>query len=129
MHPRFQRAEHPDQAGRRDQRWRRARGIPSANPSKYCTVMRVVNKGIHPIEIPNRPARTWAQTIHSTIFFVVFIFGCIMVTASQFLFLLPLRFIPLPSARKLYGTGIRLTKDAFGTLLGKSQSPLSLAHL
>ena len=91
--------------------------------------MTVDSKGVHTIEIPNRPQRTWAQTIHATMFFVVFIFGCLMINVSQFVFLLPLRFLPLASARPLYGTGIRHSKGAFSTLLSKSLSPPSLAYL
>ena len=91
--------------------------------------MTVDHKGVHTIEIPNRPPRTWAQTIRSTTFFVVFIFGCLMINASQFVFLLPLRFLPLASAKPLYGTGIRLSKGAFGTLISKSLGPPSLAYL
>jgi len=84
--------------------------------------MTVDSKGIHAIEILNRPPRTWGQMAHAMIFFIVFNFGCIMVNASQFVFLLPLRFLPLVSAKSLYSTGIRLSKGAFGTLLSKSPS-------
>ena len=91
--------------------------------------MTVDSKGVHTIEIPKRPPTTWAQTIHAVIFFFVFIFGCLMINASQFIFLLPLRFLPLASARPLYETGIRLSKGAFGTLLSKSLGTPPLAYL
>jgi hypothetical protein len=90
-------------------------------------------KGIHTIEIPNRPPRTWAQTFHALTYFIVFNFACLMINVSQFIFLLPLRFLPLPLAKSLYGAGIRLSKGAFGALLSKSvtrssSAGLSLAH-
>ena len=85
-------------------------------------------KGIHAIQIANRPPRAWAQTVHAILYFVVFNFGCIMINVLQFAFLLPLRFLPLLSLNSLYGTGIRLSKGAFGTLLSKSLGPPPLAY-
>ncbi|KIY45351.1 hypothetical protein FISHEDRAFT_49261 [Fistulina hepatica ATCC 64428] len=61
--------------------------------------------------------RSWRQTLAAIAFFIVFNFGCIMIHASQFVFLLPLRLIPLPLFRKMYDEGIRYTKGAFGCLL------------
>jgi hypothetical protein len=43
---------------------------------------------------------------------------------SQFVFLLPLRFLPFAPAKSLYDAGIRFSKGAFGTLLSKCLSPL-----
>jgi hypothetical protein len=85
--------------------------------------MAVDRKHVHTIEIPSRPPSTWAQTVHAILYFIVFNFGCVMINASQFVFLLPLHFLPLDSAKSLYGTGIRLSKGAFGTLLSKSLGP------
>jgi hypothetical protein len=51
-----------------------------------------------------------------------------MINVLQFAFLLPLRFLPLLSVKSLYGTGIRLSKGAFGTLLSKSLGPPPLAY-
>jgi hypothetical protein len=89
--------------------------------------MTVDDKRIHTIDIANRPPRAWAQTVYATMYLIAFNFGCLMINASQFAFLLPLRFLPLLSAKSLYRTGIRLSKGAFGTLLGMSFGPPSLA--
>jgi len=62
------------------------------------------------IPISNRPPIPWSRYIHASLFFIVFISGCITVNLSQFLFLLPLKFTPL------YNNGIRYTKGAFGRL-------------
>ena len=40
-----------------------------------------------------------------------------MVNLSQFVVLLPLRFLPFPFADSIYHAGIRLSKGSFGTLL------------
>jgi hypothetical protein len=74
---------------------------------------------VHATEIPNRPPRTWAQTTNAIAYFLVFNLGCIMINASQFLVLLPLRFLPFAPTRSLYHTGIRLSEGAFGTLLSE----------
>ena len=74
---------------------------------------------IYATEIPNRPPRTWAQTTHAILYFLVFNLGCLIINASQFVFLLPLRFLPLASTKSLYHAGIRLSEGAFGTLLSK----------
>lgn len=85
--------------------------------------------GIHGTQIHNRPPRTWTQTAHAIVFFLVFISGCLMINAAQFVFLLPLRFLPLASARSLYYAGIRLSEGAFATLLSKCHSPFSVASI
>jgi hypothetical protein len=85
----------------------------------------VVSKSIYATQIPDRPPRTWAQTAHAITYFIVFNLGCLMINASQFVVLLPLRCLPLALAKSLYHAGIRLSKGAFGTLLSKSRSPSS----
>jgi hypothetical protein len=74
---------------------------------------------VYATEIQNRPPRTWRQIAYAIVYFFVFNLGCLAVNASQFLFLLPLRFIPFVQAKSLYDAGIRYSKGAFGTLLGK----------
>lgn len=74
----------------------------------------------HAIEIAKRPPRTWPQSIPAIIFSVVFALGCIMVNLSQFVVLLPLRFLPFAFADSIYHAGIRLSKGSFGTLLSQS---------
>ncbi|KAI9462312.1 acyltransferase-domain-containing protein [Lactarius psammicola] len=71
----------------------------------------------HAIEIAKRPPQTWSQTIHAIIFSAVFMLGCLMINLSQFVLLLPLRFLPLSFADSIYYAGIRLSKGSFGTLL------------
>lgn len=73
--------------------------------------------GIHATEIRHRPPRTWRQIVHAILYFFVFNLGCIVINASQFVFLLPLRFLPYVPAKSLYDAGIRFSKGAFGTLL------------
>jgi hypothetical protein len=84
--------------------------------------MTVESKGIHAIEIPNRPPRSCAQIFRAILFILVFDLGCLMINASQFLILLPLRLLPLEFewANSLHDAGIRLSKGAFGTLLSES---------
>lgn len=81
----------------------------------------------HTTPIPSRPRRTWAQTAHSVLFLVVFVFACLMINGSQFVFLLPLKTIPSRRTRKLYYEGVRYTKGAFGALLGAFLSQLNAA--
>lgn len=50
-----------------------------------------------------------------------------MIHGFQLLFILPLKLVPGPIARKLYDEGIRYTKGAFATLLSASFSGFSLA--
>ena len=85
--------------------------------------MTVDSKPIHATEIRDRPPRTWPQIAHAIVYFFVFNLGCLAINVSQFVFLLPLRFIPFVSAKSLYDAGIRLSKGAFGTLLSKCLSP------
>ena len=74
---------------------------------------------IHATEIWDRPPRTWRRTVHAILYFFVFNMACLVLNASQIVFLLPLRFIPFAPAKSLYDAGIRLSKGAFGTLLSK----------
>ena len=69
-------------------------------------------------EIAKRPPRTWSQAIHGTIFIAVFSLGCLMVNMSQLVVLFPLSCLPFSFANSIYHAGIRLSRGAFGTLLG-----------
>jgi hypothetical protein len=75
---------------------------------------------MHAIEIAKRPPRTWSQTIHGILFFVLFSLGCTMVNLSQFVALLPFYFLPFSFTKSIYDAGIRRSKGSFGTLLGES---------
>ena len=77
---------------------------------------------IYATEIRDRPPRTWQQIGYAILYFFVFNLGCLAVNGSQFLFLLPLRFIPFVPAKSLYDAGIRFSEGAFGTLLSKCLS-------
>ena len=79
---------------------------------------------LHELPIVQRPPKTWTQTLHAVLFIVFFDVGCLMVNGFQFTVLLPLRLLSVlsPQAKKLYDEGIRYSKGAFGTLLGKSHS-------
>jgi hypothetical protein len=71
---------------------------------------------LHTIPIAQRPSQgRWLQAI---LFGVLFDLGCLSINLTQFLFL-PLRFLPLPSARELYERGINYTKGCFGILCGE----------
>ncbi|TFK76908.1 hypothetical protein BDN72DRAFT_830079 [Pluteus cervinus] len=69
------------------------------------------------IPIPERPPTSWTQKFKALLFVIVFDFGLLWVNGSQFVFLLPLRFVPIPWAKRLYDDGIRMTKGWFGCLL------------
>lgn len=68
----------------------------------------------HSLPVSARPPRTWTRFLCALLFVLLFDLGCLLIHASQLLFLLPLRFLPLSF---LYDEGIRLTKGAFGCLL------------
>ncbi|KAF8912857.1 hypothetical protein CPB84DRAFT_472397 [Gymnopilus junonius] len=72
---------------------------------------------LYAIPIDKRPPKSWSRTIDAFLFFVLFNAGCILINASQFVFLLPLRILPFRWSRKLYYAGIRYTKGAFGCLM------------
>lgn len=74
---------------------------------------------LHELEISRRPRKTWSQTLHAILFVVLFDLGCLMVNGFQFTVLFPLKLFPLAAAQKLYDEGIRYSKGAFGTLLGR----------
>ena len=75
---------------------------------------------LHALPVSERPRRTWAQALNAVAFGVVFLLGCVLINVVQFVLLLPLRVLCfLPIGRKLYDAGIRRSKGAFGTLLGK----------
>jgi hypothetical protein len=86
-------------------------------------VMTVDTKSIHATEVQDRPPRTWRQIAHAILYFFVFNLGNFTIVASQIVFLLPLRLLPFVPAKSLYDAGIRFSKGAFGTLLGKCLSP------
>ena len=88
---------------------------PSPTPPPFSDVAT-----LHVLPISERPKRTWAQFLNSVAFVVIFNLGCILINTAQFVLLLPLRFFHLvPLGRRLYDTGIRRSKGAFGTLLGE----------
>jgi hypothetical protein len=87
--------------------------------------MTVDTISIHATEIRDRPPRSWRQIAYGILFFFVFNLGCLAINASQFLFILPLRFIPLVSAKSLYDAGIRFSEGAFGSLLSECLSLLT----
>ncbi|KAF9535828.1 acyltransferase-domain-containing protein [Crepidotus variabilis] len=66
--------------------------------------------------IHKRPSISGERKIYAILFAIVFNLGCLLINGSQFVFLLPLRLLPLPWARDLYYAGIRYTKGAFGCL-------------
>lgn len=76
--------------------------------------------GLNNFEISSRPRKTWQQKLNAILGLLVFLFGSLMVTGSQFVLLLPLKLLPFASARRVYHEGIRYSKGAFGTLLGTS---------
>ncbi|KAI0932394.1 hypothetical protein AcW1_000467 [Taiwanofungus camphoratus] len=73
--------------------------------------------GLNNFEISSRPRKTWQQKLNAILGLLVFLFGSLMVTGSQFVLLLPLKLLPFASARRVYHEGIRYSKGAFGTLL------------
>ncbi|KAJ3750149.1 acyltransferase-domain-containing protein [Lentinula detonsa] len=73
--------------------------------------------GLHSLPISRRPATSFQQKLRAIAFALVFNLGCLMINASQFVFLLPLRLLPFKWSRSLYDEGIRYTKGAFGCLL------------
>lgn len=97
--------------------------------SPLPSVMTVHTKSTYATEIQDRPPRTWRQIAHAILYFFVFNLGCIAINASQFIFLLPLRFLPFVLAKSLYDAGIRLSKGAFGTLLSKCPFPSLMASI
>ena len=79
---------------------------------------------LHAIPISERPRRTWTQFSNAVAFSVVFNLGCVLLNVAYFVLLLPLRVLYLlPFGRRLYDTGIRRSKGAFGTLLGEVYDP------
>ncbi|KAF8649789.1 hypothetical protein AX16_005555 [Volvariella volvacea WC 439] len=77
----------------------------------------VATPPLHMLPVSQRPPNTWSAKIRGALFCILFNFGCLMINGSQFVFLLPLRFLPFLWARQLYDEGIRYTKGAFGCLL------------
>lgn len=75
---------------------------------------------LHALPISERPRKTWAQFSNGVAFGFVFNLGCVLINAAQFLLLFPLKALCfVPFGRRVYDTGIRRSKGAFGTLLGE----------
>ena len=75
---------------------------------------------LHTLPISERPKRTWPQFLNAIAFGVVFNLGCTLINVAQFVLLLPLKLVYfVPIGKRLYDTGIRRSKGAFGTLLGE----------
>ncbi|KAJ7706461.1 acyltransferase-domain-containing protein [Mycena rosella] len=80
-------------------------------------------KAASPEPLYSRPisARTerlsWRRDLIATAAAVVFASACLMINATQIVFLLPLSLLPFTWSRTLYTDGIRFTKRAFGCLL------------
>ncbi|KAH7924889.1 hypothetical protein BV22DRAFT_1034681 [Leucogyrophana mollusca] len=72
---------------------------------------------LHQLPISARPPKTGSQKLHAVVFFAVFLSGCVMINAFQFIFLLPLKILPFAWSKKLYDEGIRYTKGAFAALM------------
>ncbi len=85
--------------------------------------MAVDTTGIHANEIRNRPPGTWRHMALTICYFLVFDLAFLTIHACQFVFILPLRFLPFASAKSLYHAGIRLSEGACGTLLRKCSAP------
>ena len=79
---------------------------------------------LHAIPIPLRPPSDLRQRLLGLAFGLLFNTGCLMITASQILFLFPPRLlialVPIPSVQRLHEAGVRWTKDCFAKLLGKA---------
>lgn len=75
------------------------------------------NSALHAKPIASRPPISWGRTLKAITFFILFNFGCLMVNAFQFIFLLPLRVLPFHWSMSMYDEGVRYTKGAFGCLL------------
>jgi hypothetical protein len=81
--------------------------------------MTVVPPDPYTLPIASRLPRSWAQTVHATLFLAVFLFGCLMVNGLQFLLLVPLSLLPFPLASDMYDEVVRYTKGSFGNLLSE----------
>ncbi|CCM00886.1 uncharacterized protein FIBRA_02932 [Fibroporia radiculosa] len=81
------------------------------------TTRRQHQPGLHNLEIRQRPRHSWLQTVWGALFLVVFLFACVVINASQFVFLLPLKLFPFAWADAVYFEGIRCSKGAFGALI------------
>ncbi|KAF7339880.1 Lysocardiolipin acyltransferase [Mycena venus] len=59
----------------------------------------------------------WRRKLIALVSGVVFTVACLMINATQIVFLLPLLLLPFKWSRTMYADGIRYTKRAFGSLL------------
>ncbi|KAL5494708.1 hypothetical protein ACEPAI_169 [Sanghuangporus weigelae] len=71
---------------------------------------------LYMLPIASRPQKTWSQVVHAIIAGLVFFVGCVMIHATQLVFVIPLYFIPSTRARKLHEQGVKYSKGAFGKL-------------
>lgn len=75
---------------------------------------------LYALPISERPSKTWAQFSNGVAFGVLFNIGCVLINVAQFVLLLPLKALHwVPFGKRLYDTGIRRSKGAFGMLLGE----------
>ncbi|KAJ7786033.1 acyltransferase-domain-containing protein [Mycena metata] len=80
--------------------------------------MTVLQPELYTLPILQRTERLpWQRKVVATASAIVFLVGCLMINASQIVFLLPLRLFPFEWARSLYSDGVRHSKKAFGCLL------------
>ncbi|KAI0036670.1 acyltransferase-domain-containing protein [Vararia minispora EC-137] len=77
----------------------------------------VVHSTEHTVPIQQRPSISWTRSVSAFAFLAAWTIGCLMINGSQFLFLLPLYFLPFDFTRRWYQAGIRVSKGGFGTLL------------
>ncbi|KAF9056368.1 acyltransferase-domain-containing protein [Panaeolus papilionaceus] len=68
------------------------------------------------LPIKDRPPVSWFRSFYALLFLIIFNAGCLVINGFQFIFLVPLRLLPFRWSRKLYYSGIRYTKGAFGCL-------------
>ncbi|KAH8110656.1 acyltransferase-domain-containing protein [Phellopilus nigrolimitatus] len=66
------------------------------------------------VPIAARPPKSWLQLAHGTVALALFLTGCVMIHATQLLFVLPLRLLP---GSRPYEDGVRYTKGAFALLI------------
>ncbi|KAJ6604382.1 acyltransferase-domain-containing protein [Mycena vulgaris] len=71
---------------------------------------------LYTLPISARRPVSWTQLVLGTASAVVFLLACLMINATQIVFLLPLYLLPFKWSRTLYTDGIRYTKRAFGCL-------------
>lgn len=78
---------------------------------------------LYALPIPDRPPKTWFQTLNAALFIVAFNLGAFMIHAVQLAILLPLWLLPFPWAAALYKDVARYCKGCCGALLGECAVP------